>query len=77
MRFTVELDCKPDGQWIAVLAEMPGIKAQGQTRMAAAVAALELAFEALEDLDDAQAARDALADPERIPYEQVRDELDL
>jgi excisionase family DNA binding protein len=32
---------------------------------------------AAEDRDDAQAAEDALANPERIPYEQVRRELGL
>ena len=31
----------------------------------------------LEDADDAAAARKALDDPERIPYEQVRQELGL
>jgi prevent-host-death family protein len=32
---------------------------------------------ALEDRRDAELLREALADPERIPYDQVRRELDL
>lgn len=32
---------------------------------------------AMEDLRDAEILREALADPERLPYDQVRRELDL